>query len=68
MKLKTLYLVLCVVGVVLPYWQFVPWLAGGGVANGRRVFDSAAISVLARAETGEIPERDENCYGMNPVL
>ena len=31
MKLKTLYLVLCVVGVVLPYWQFVPWLAANGL-------------------------------------
>jgi len=26
MKLKTIYLVLCVLGVVLPYAQFVPWL------------------------------------------
>jgi hypothetical protein len=33
MKLKTLYLVLCVLGVVLPYWQFVPWVA----ANGRHL-------------------------------
>ena len=26
MKLKTIYLVLCVLGLVLPYWQFVPWV------------------------------------------
>jgi Terpene cyclase DEP1 len=26
MKAKTIYLVLCVVGGVLPYWQFVRWL------------------------------------------
>ena len=26
MKAKTIYLVLCVIGAVLPYWQFVPWL------------------------------------------
>jgi uncharacterized protein DUF2834 len=26
MKIKTIYLVLCVVGAVLPYWQFVRWL------------------------------------------
>jgi hypothetical protein len=25
MKAKTLYLVLCLAGVLLPYWQFVPW-------------------------------------------
>ena len=26
MKLKTGYLLLCVLGVALPYWQLVPWL------------------------------------------
>ena len=26
MKLKTAYLMLCVLGVLLPYWQFAPWL------------------------------------------
>jgi hypothetical protein len=26
MKSKTIYLVFCVVGAVLPYWQFVHWL------------------------------------------
>jgi hypothetical protein len=31
MKLKSIYLVLCVVGVVLPYWQFVPWVAANGL-------------------------------------
>jgi hypothetical protein len=25
MKPKTLYLALCLAGVLLPYWQFVPW-------------------------------------------
>ncbi|WP_263352103.1 DUF2834 domain-containing protein [Acidicapsa acidisoli] len=30
MKPRTLYLILCVLGVVLPYWQFVPWLAENG--------------------------------------
>ena len=30
-KPKTMYLVLCIVGVVLPYWQFLPWLAAGGM-------------------------------------
>jgi Terpene cyclase DEP1 len=32
MKLKTLYLILCVVGTVLPYWQFVPWVSQNGLS------------------------------------
>ena len=31
MKLKTVYLILCVVGLVLPYSQFVPWVAENGL-------------------------------------
>ena len=31
MKLKTVYLVLCVLGAVLPLWQFAPWLAANGL-------------------------------------
>src|SRR5437588_9549695 len=31
MKLKTMYLILCVLGVALPYWQFVPWVATNGL-------------------------------------
>ena len=31
MKLKTLYLVLSIAGLVLPYWQFVPWMAANGL-------------------------------------
>jgi hypothetical protein len=30
MKAKTIYLVLCAIGAVLPYWQFVPWLMERG--------------------------------------
>jgi hypothetical protein len=26
MNRKTLYLIFCVLGVALPYWQFVPWV------------------------------------------
>ncbi|MBV9927027.1 MAG: DUF2834 domain-containing protein [Acidobacteria bacterium] len=26
MRLKTVYLILCALGVLLPYWQFAPWL------------------------------------------
>jgi hypothetical protein len=31
MKLKALYLSLCVLGLVLPYWEFVPWVAANGL-------------------------------------
>ncbi len=31
MRLKTIYLVLCLLGAVLPYWQLVPWLAENGL-------------------------------------
>ncbi len=31
MKLKTVYLVLCLLGTLLPYWQFAPWLAENGL-------------------------------------
>ena len=31
MKLKTVYLILCVVGLALPYTQFVPWLWENGL-------------------------------------
>jgi Terpene cyclase DEP1 len=31
MKPKTIYLVLCAAGVLLPYWQFVPWVFAHGM-------------------------------------
>jgi len=31
MNLKTIYLGLCVLGFVLPYWQFAPWLVANGL-------------------------------------
>ena len=31
MRLKTVYLVLCFLGVALPYWQIAPWLAENGL-------------------------------------
>ena len=31
MKMKTMYLLLSVVGLVAPYWQFVPWVATNGL-------------------------------------
>jgi hypothetical protein len=31
MRLRHFYLVLCVLGLLLPYWQFVPWLLEHGL-------------------------------------
>ena len=31
MKLKTVYLILCIFGVLLPYSQFVPWVIANGL-------------------------------------
>jgi len=32
MKPKTVYLILCMIGIVLPYWQFLPWVATNGMS------------------------------------
>lgn len=34
MNPKTTYLALCVLGAVLPYWQFLPWVAQHGMNPG----------------------------------
>jgi len=31
MKPKTIYLALCFLGALLPYWQFVPWVLQHGI-------------------------------------
>jgi len=31
MQRKSVYLLLCVAGVILPYWQFVPWVLENGL-------------------------------------
>ncbi len=31
MKTRHVYLVLCILGFLLPYWQFVPWVAEHGI-------------------------------------
>jgi len=38
MRMKSVYLVLCVLGIALPYWQFLPWVAAHGL-NWRLFFD-----------------------------
>ena len=31
MKVKTIYLWLCLAGAILPYWQFLPWVLENGL-------------------------------------
>jgi len=31
MKPKTLYLALCIAGILIPYWQFLPWALQHGL-------------------------------------
>jgi len=31
MNRKTIYLLFCILGIALPYWQFVPWLWQNGL-------------------------------------
>ena len=31
MNARTLYLLLCIAGIVIPYWQFVPWVLEHGL-------------------------------------
>jgi hypothetical protein len=35
MRLRHVYLSLCVLGVLLPYWQFVPWVVEHGLSLSR---------------------------------
>ena len=30
MRLRTVYLILCVIGTILPYWKLVPWIIEHG--------------------------------------
>jgi hypothetical protein len=57
MKRKTIYLVLCVLGVALPYGQFLPWVAANGLnlslffqqASANRVSGMFVMDVLVSA-------------------
>jgi Terpene cyclase DEP1 len=57
MKARHVYLVCCVLGFVLPYWQFVPWLLEHGLnitlffreLFGNRISAFFAIDVIVSA-------------------
>jgi len=46
MKLRHLYLFFCVVGFVLPYWQFLPWVVEHGL-NMRLFFQELFASRIS---------------------
>jgi len=47
MKPKTLYLALCLVGVIVPYWQFLPWVLQHGLNLGLFVHELFANRIGA---------------------
>jgi hypothetical protein len=47
--MKWIYGVLCVLGIVLPYWQFVPWLMLHGLDAGALVREAAQLRIGAFA-------------------
>ena len=59
MRLKHLYLLLCVAGAVIPYLQFGPWVVAHGLhlraleAVSRRLRDDAFVRALKQAKTRE---------------
>jgi len=55
MKLKTVYLILCVLGAALPLWQIAPWLAANGLDVALPVFPV-------------LPERVSAFFGMDVIV
>ncbi|MEO8129681.1 MAG: DUF2834 domain-containing protein, partial [Bryobacteraceae bacterium] len=47
MKWKSIYLLLCVAGAILPYWQFIPWLMVHGLDLRRLIEDLFANRISA---------------------
>lgn len=47
MKPKAIYLMLCFVGLLLPYWQFVPWVTQHGLNLPRFVRELFANRISA---------------------
>ena len=47
--MKSFYMVCCLIGIVLPYWQFLPWLAEHGFAPIELVIEAASTRISAFA-------------------
>jgi hypothetical protein len=47
MKPKVIYLLLCLLGAILPYWQFVPWVADHGLNLGLMIHELFANRISA---------------------
>jgi len=47
--MKYLYIALCILGTILPYSQFIPWLADNGLNMGLLVQEAAQLRIGAFA-------------------
>jgi len=47
--MKRFYLILCIAGVLLPLWQFIPWLAANGMDIPLLIRDAAGSRIAAFA-------------------
>ena len=47
--MKTFYAILCVLGIALPFWQFIPWLMDNGLDIPLLVKEAAQLRIGAFA-------------------
>ena len=47
--MKNFYLICCIAGVLLPYWQFLPWLLENGLSPLQLLGEAAATRISAFA-------------------
>lgn len=47
--MKNFYIACCVLGVILPYWQFLPWLLDNGLAPFALLVEAASTRIGAFA-------------------
>ena len=48
-QMKILYGILCLLGIALPYWQFIPWLIENGIDIPALVGEAASLKISAFA-------------------
>src|SRR5262245_17129116 len=47
--MKRFYLICCLLGVIIPYWQLIPWINQNGFAIGAMVSEAASTRIGAFA-------------------
>ena len=47
--MKKFYLILCIAGIILPYWQFLSWIAENGLAIGALIQEAIGTRISAFA-------------------